>query len=58
MTTFKVKFNSFDPREDWLADQGILHRVEFDWKTSELTFQDADDATAYSLRFNETPITS
>ncbi len=58
MTTFKVEFILGDPRFNWLRDQGVLDRMEYDWKKSLIIFEDSDDATAYSLRFNEYPVLS
>jgi len=40
-----------------LRERGMLLRIDYDWKRLLMTFEDSDDATAYSLRFNEYPVT-
>jgi hypothetical protein len=55
MTIFKVKFEDNDPRVEWLREQDMLVRIDYYWLETLMTFEDDDDATAYSLRFNEYP---
>jgi hypothetical protein len=55
MTKFKFHAYRGDPRIDWIVSEERFKRIDFDWKTEELIFDDDDDAVAYSLKFNETP---
>lgn len=49
--TFKVPRNTSGV-EDWLIRCDMFTRVAYDWETSLISFEDRNDALAFSLAFN------
>ena len=49
--TFKIPRNTVGV-ENWLINCDMFNRVSYDWETSLISFDNEEDAVAFSLAFN------
>lgn len=50
--SYKISRENRNEALSWIQDAGLIDRISYDWVKNVVTFQDDDDALAFSLATN------
>ena len=54
-TSFKIPHRMSASVSQWIEENDLLEIISFEWTTNTLTFDNEEDATAFTLRFKFEP---